>query len=149
MSRTCRLLEDGIEDLDVDQHGFGDHRCIGLSRQCASEGWHHDAAEILVGPRIVRDARAQEIVVGSSLQSVLVEIEHLLGRKVDEARRELRAKASPRLAVLLPRRQLLHHDVRTGEEERGRKIVPDLDAAEENQMQLVRERGLWKIEDFD
>src|SRR6266567_2646410 len=133
------LLEDGVEDLDVDQHGLGGDGPVGLQRLRAPEGWNHDAAEAFMSPRIVRDRRAKEIVIGSSLQGVLVEIEHLLRRESEEARRELRAKTPPRVGILLPGRQLLYDDVGMGEEERGGEIVPDRDAAEEDQMKFVRQ----------
>src|SRR3954470_11637774 len=140
MSRVP-LLEDGVKDLDVHQHGLGDHGSVGPQRLRASERRHHDAAEAVMGPGVMRDFHAEQIVVGPPLQRVVVEIEDLLGGERDQARRELRPQPPPCLVVLLPRWQFLHHDIGMSEQEWIGQIIPDRDAAEEDEMQIVRERA--------
>src|SRR4051812_2724244 len=94
MSRAP-LLEDGVKDLDVHQHGLGDHGSVGPQRLRASKRRHHDAAEAVMGPGVICDLHSEEIVIGPSLQRVLVEIENLLGRERDQARWELGPQPPP------------------------------------------------------
>src|SRR3984893_18422460 len=46
----------------------------------------------------------------------------------------------PERFVLIPGRQFLDHNIGTGKEKRCRQVVPNRKAAEEDEMQIIRER---------
>ena len=85
------------------------------------------------------DLVSEQIVIRPPLQGVLVEVEDLLGRERDQVRRELRAQPPPRVSVFAPRRKLLRDDVGMGEQKWVGQIIPDRYAAEEDEVQFVRE----------
>ncbi len=91
-------------------------------------------------PRIIRNSRSKQVVVHTALQGLLVEVEYLLGVVGHDVRRKSRAEPMPECSVLKPRRKFFDLDVTTGKEKWRGQVAPNREAAEEDQMQFIRER---------
>ena len=127
-------------EIDCDQQRLGDlvHRLVvGID---PPRGWHLDALKIPVVRRVVRTGGATQNIdriVMSPHQAVWPEMRNLGLAVAGDVVGEGDFQASPYLAVLVPRRDLLTLETRIGVEEGRGEIGPQRLAGEVGDMELV------------
>ncbi len=142
--RAKASCEANVAEIDRDEHRVKRRRVVRLTNEHTTLRRHHDAGHVLV----VRDVMGSwsvacdlYIIVVPAQQSIVTEIEDLLGAVRGDVRWELHLEAPPGLVLLLPRLDLGDFESGPGQGEGDGQIGPHRIACEVDKMQIIP-RGL-------